>query len=62
MAMLIDVWIGGLVLFLTLVAGVVYLFRRSRASLTFLAVSLGCLALSGAFFVLSVLLMESGWP
>jgi hypothetical protein len=62
MALVYNMCLGGLLLLLTLVAGLVWLFRRSRASLKFLVVSLGCLALSGAFFVLSLLLLGSRWP
>jgi hypothetical protein len=61
-SLLISLFLGAIVLILTLAAFVVWLLVRSRASLMFLYATLGCLTAVGAFLVLSLLLIGSSWP
>jgi hypothetical protein len=61
-AYLVSLVLGGAFLLLTFVALAVWLFLRSRGSLVFFFVSLGCLACVGSFVVLSLVLIGSRWP
>jgi hypothetical protein len=49
-------------LVLTIAAGIVALFLRSKASLTIFLVLLGCTVLSGACWLAGLLLINSSWP
>jgi hypothetical protein len=60
--LLISAWIGGVGVVITLLAGAVWLVRRSTGSLIVFFVLLALTFLSGVIFVVSAVLGDSRWP
>src|SRR5437773_9991080 len=61
-ALLLSAWIGGVALVLSLLAGLLWLIRRSRGPLILFLALLIFTAMAGLTYVVSIMLMYSKWP